>query len=106
MCGEPAAESTMERAAVSGPTLDGVNETEIVQLPPEATVAGHVFETAKAAAFGPVATMLVTVRNEVPESVSVIVCGELLVVILCAANETDVLLSETCGFAPFPPPAS
>lgn len=96
----------MEMAAVSGPTIDGVNDTEIVQLAPEAKVAGQVLDTAKSVAFGPVAPMLVIVMNEVPESFSVMTCGELLVVIVCGANETDVLLSETCGFAPPPPPAS
>lgn len=104
--GEPAAESTIETAAVSGPTIDGVNETEIVQLPPDGTVAGQVFETPKSDEFGPVAPMLVIVRNEVPESVSVIVCAALFVVIVCAGNEIEELFSETCGFAPFPPPVS
>lgn len=106
VCGEPAAESTIETAAVSGPTIDGVNETEIVQLPPDATVPGQVFDTAKSDEFGPVALILVIVRNEVPESVSVIFCAALFVVIVCAGNEIDELFSETCGFAPFPPPVS
>lgn len=79
-CGEPAAESTIEIAAVSEPMIDGVNETEIEQLAPDGTVAGQVFETAKSEAFGPVAEILEMVRNEVPVSVRVMICGVLLVV--------------------------
>lgn len=106
ICGEPAAESTIETAATSGPTTEGVNEIEIVHVAPDATVAGQVFDAAKSAAFVPVTLMLVTVKNEVPESVSVTTCGVLLVVMLCAGNVIDGLLSDTCGFAPLPPPTS
>jgi hypothetical protein len=106
VCGEPAAESTIETAAVSGPTIDGVNEIVILQLAPDGTVAGQVLDTAKSPAFAPVTPMLVIVKNEVPESVSVTTCDGLFVVIVCPPNEMDVLSRETCGFAPPPPPAS
>jgi hypothetical protein len=106
VCGEPAAESTMESVAASTPTMDGVNETLIVQLAPDGTVAGQEFDVAKSAAFAPARPMLVTVKNEVPESVSVTTCDPLLVVIVCPPNERDDLSSETCGLAPPPPPAS
>jgi len=95
VCGEPAAESTMERVAVSAPTMEGVNETLIVQFAPDGTVAGQVFDVVKSAALVPAMPMLVTVKNEVPASVSVTTCDPLLVVIVCPPNERDDLSSET-----------
>ena len=79
-CGEPAAESTIEIAAVSDPMIDGVNETEIEQLAPDGSVAGQVFDRAKSEALGPVAEILEMVRNDVPVSVRVMMWGVLLVV--------------------------
>src|SRR6185437_13818643 len=57
--GEPPEESTIEMAALSFPTMEGVNETVSVQAAPDGTIVPHVLDKPKSVAFAPVTPMLV-----------------------------------------------
>lgn len=78
-CGELASLSAMLRFADSAACVEGVNVTPIVQFPPAATDAPHVFVWLKSPAFVPVVDMLVIVSVAVPLFVSVTVCTGLAV---------------------------
>ena len=66
ICGDPGAESTIEMAAVSDPTIEGVNETQIVQASPDDSTLPQFCEKLKSAAFFPVRTISEIDRNFVP----------------------------------------
>lgn len=76
VCGEPAALSLMLREADRVPEACGVNFTEIVQLPPAATLIPHVFVWLKSVGSVPVIVMLVIDTFVLPLFDSVIVRAE------------------------------
>lgn len=109
LCGLPAASSVTVTLPVRLPPLDGVNVTEIVQLPLTASVAGeigHVFVCAKSAAFVPLTAMELIVSGAVPLFVSVV---DWLVDVVPTATEPRarlVGLSVTAGLGFVPVPLS
>ena len=58
VCGDPAAESTTASEADSVPTMEGANDTEMVQLMPGTSDPPQLLVWIKSAAFGPVTEML------------------------------------------------
>jgi len=81
LCGLPVTLSAMDRVALSALPVVGVKVTLIVQLDPGAKVAGRapqVLVSAKSALFVPVNVMPVSVSDESPLLVTVIVCGVLV----------------------------
>ena len=79
VCGDPAALSVIVMEADRDPDACGENVTEILQLPPAATEAPHVFVWLKSPVFAPVTATLVIDRAAVPGFDSVIVCAALVV---------------------------
>ena len=75
VCGLPLALSVTLIVPVWVPVAVGVNVTLIVHLPPAATEEPHVLVSAYSA----LATMLLIVREAVPELVSVMACAALVV---------------------------
>jgi hypothetical protein len=75
------------------PAAVGVKITEIKQLAPAATLVAQVFVSAKS----PEAAIDVIARAEVPELVSIIVCGALAVPSVCEANVRLFGKSVTAG---------
>ena len=71
ICGEPAALSLMVSEALRLPVVVGVKVTEIVQLPPGATLPPQVLVWAKSPGLVPVTAMLVMVRAPDPVLLSV-----------------------------------
>ena len=67
----------METAAVSGPKIDGVNVTVMLQLPPDGTTVPQFCAMLKSDALGPVVVIVASDRNAVPVFLNVIVCCNL-----------------------------
>jgi hypothetical protein len=67
----------MARDAARPPAAEGVKVTLIVQLPPAATELPQLLVWAKSPELDPKTAMLVTVRAELPELVSVTACAAL-----------------------------
>jgi len=87
-CGEPAALSVTERAAVKLAAETGLNVTEIVQLPPAASDVPQVLDWEKSLEFAPPIEMPLIGSGALPVLLRVIVCAALLV------PDTAVKLSD------------
>lgn len=82
LCGLPPALSVILTVALREPATEGENVTLIVQLAPDASVAGlsgQLADSAKSAAFVPPTAILLIVSGAVPLLVRVIVCAALVV---------------------------
>src|SRR5436305_1945247 len=99
VCGDPVALSVMLTAALRTPAAVGVNVTEIVQLPPAATLDPQVLVWAKSPLFVPVIAMLVMLRVAVPGLLNVIVWAALVVATFWLANVRLDGESDTCATA-------
>jgi hypothetical protein len=97
--GEPAALSVTVTDAERAPAACGVNLTEIVQLPPPATLVPHVFVWLKSATLVPVMATLVIDNAPEPAFESVIVPAELVVFTVRFPNARPEGVSETCPTA-------
>ena len=75
--GDPAALSAIVTEAARLPATVGVKVTEMLQLPPAATVAPHVFVCPKSPLLAPVTAMLVMVSAAVPGLLRVTLCAAL-----------------------------
>jgi hypothetical protein len=93
VCGEPLALSVIVTMPVRVPAAVGVKVTEIVQLPPAATLDPQLLVSAKS----PDAVIEVTDRAAVPELVSVTVWAALVMPSACGANVRLVGESVTVG---------
>src|SRR2546421_46789 len=87
----------MLRDAERVPDAAGVKLTEIVQLPPAATLVPHVLDCLISDALVPVTQILVIVRAAVPAFESVIVWAALVVPRFWFPNVTLRGFSEACA---------
>jgi len=85
--------------ALRAPAARGENLTEIVQLPPAATLVPHVFVWLKSAAFVPETPMLVMANAALPEFESVSVLAALVVFRFWFPKARLKGVSEACGTA-------
>lgn len=101
LCGEPRAESTIERLAVSGLRSDGVNVTVMVQLAPAKRTAPQPWDSVKSEAFAPEIPNVDRDACTGPVLVTSTVCGTLCR-IACAPHESEGGLKDNwagCGAA-------
>jgi hypothetical protein len=92
--------SVIVKEALRAPVLPGVKVTLILQVALAASVlvlAGQVLVWAKSLALVPLSAMLLIVRGDVPELVSVIVWGELVLPVLWLPKFTLVGFKVTAG---------
>src|ERR1035437_7343913 len=87
----------MVTIALRLPAAVGVNVTEMLQLPPAATLAPQVLVCAKSPAFVPVTPMLVIVRAPDPVLLSVTDWAVLVVLTFRLANVKLPEVSDTIG---------
>jgi len=105
LCGEFEALSTTFTVALKLVADAGVNVTEILQVPPAASVAPHPFVSPKSAGFVPPSETLVMFNVAVPGFESTITCVLLVVLTVWFPKGTVVGVSTACGDAttsPFP----
>jgi hypothetical protein len=109
VCGFPGALSLTKTAAERAPDPVGVNETEIVQFAPGASVlgaTGQVFVCAKSPAFAPVTPIELIVSAPVPELVNVTFWAALVVPISWLPKPRLVGENVTAGVGATPVPLS
>jgi len=109
VCGLPLALSVTPSDALRVPAAVGANVTLIVQPPPAVTLLPQVFVWAKSPGFVPPMAMPDMLKEALPVFESVIVCGELVVPVLCwlkvrLAGDSDTAGAGGGGLPPLPPP--
>jgi hypothetical protein len=100
VCGEPIALSVTLTVPVLLPAAVGVNVTESMQDPPPAMLVPQLWLTAKS----PEAAIEVRFKTALPEFVSVTVCAELVVSVVCDAKVSAVGARVTIGAVATPVP--
>ena len=102
VCGDPPALSLMESVALRLPVAEGVNVTEMVQLPFELRELPQLFVWLKSPELVPVMLMLLMVNVAVPGLVTVIDSAVLLVLTSWLPKPQELGEKLICGAVPVP----